>query len=196
MKHLLTICLLAAISLTATAQDHQTFKGVPIDGKSSALANQLKQKGFQQIGKSDTLIGTFAGYNDCEVTLLTSAQTDNVYGVKVKIPMCQEQNLLMYAEYKKLQAALTEKYGAPLNPQVERTQSTKEDDFITAFYKLIANVKETLDFPYGCVFDTGRGNVLLNGAWIASDCGGGFLIMTYIDNVNNNLHQQNIYDDL
>ena len=196
MKRLLTICLMAAISIAATAQNHQTFKGVPIDGKTSHFIKQLKQKGFQQIGKSDTLIGTFAGYNDCEVTILSSAQTDNVYGVKVKIPMCQEQNLMMYAEYKKLQAALTEKYGAPLNPQEERTQSTKQDDFITTFYKLIANVKETLDFPYGCVFDTGRGNVLLNGAWFASDCGGGFLIMTYIDNANNNLRQQNIYDDL
>ena len=194
MKHLLTICLLAAISLTATAQNHQTFKGVPIDGKSSALVNQLKQKGFQQIGKSDTLIGTFAGYNDCEVTILSSAQTDNVYGVRVQIPMCQP--LGIYAEYKKLQAALTEKYGAPLNPQVERTQSTKEDDFITALYKLIADVKETLDFPYSCAFDTGKGSVLLNGAWIASDCGGGFIFLTYIDNANNNLRQQSIYEDL
>ena len=194
MKRLLTICLLAAISLSAAAQNHQTFKGIPIDGKQSAFVNQLKQKGFQAVENSETFIGTFAGYNDCEVTILSSAQTDNVYGVRVQIPMCQP--LGIYAEYKKLQAALTEKYGAPLKPQEELSQSAKEDDFITALYKLIADVKETLDFPYSCAFDTGKGSVLLNGAWIASDCGGGFIFLTYIDNANNNLRQQSIYEDL
>ena len=187
-------CLMIAATFGATAQNHQTFKGVPIDGKTSAFVNQLKQKGFQQIGKSDTLTGTFAGYNDCEVTVMTSAQTDNVYGVRVKIPMCQP--LGIYAEYKKLQTALTEKYGEPVNPQEKRSQSTKEDDFITALYKLIADVKETFDFPYSCVFDTGCGNVMLNGAWIPSDCGGGFILITYIDNANNTARQQIIYDDL
>jgi hypothetical protein len=102
--------------------------------------------------------------------------------------------LSIYAEYKKLQAALTEKYGEPLKPENEQT--TKEDDFITALYKLIADVKETFEFPYNSVFDTGNGNVLLNGAWIASECGGGYIIMTYIDKVNNDLQQKSIYDDL
>ena len=194
MKHLLTICLLAAISLTATAQNHQTFKGVPIDGKTSTFINQLKQKGFQQVGKSDTLIGTFAGYNDCEVTVLSSAQTDNVYGVRVQIPMCQP--LGIYAEYKKLQAALTEKYGKPVEQTHQDNYTPKDDDFVSALYKMIADVKESFAFPYGCAFDTGCGSITLNGSWIPSECGGGFIIMTYIDNANNNLQQKSIYDDL
>lgn len=194
MKRLLTICLLAVISLTATAQNHQTFKGVPIDGRTISFINHLKQKGFQAVGKSDTLIGTFAGYENCQVTALSSTQTGNVYGVRVQIPMCQP--LGIYAEYKKLQAALTEKYGEPVKPQDEHLQETKEGDFITALYKLLADVKETLDFPYSCVFDTGLGSVLLNGAWIASDCGGGFIFLTYIDNANNTARMKSAYDDL
>ncbi len=191
-KQLLAICLMIATTLTATAQKHQTFKSVPIDGKTSTFINQLKQKGFNAVDDSETLTGTFAGYDDCEVTVLSSAQTNNVYGVRVKIPMCAP--LSIYAEYKKLQAALTEKYGEQLKPENEQT--TKEDDFITALYKLIADVKETFEFPYNSVFDTGNGNVLLNGAWIASDCGGGYIIITYIDKANNTVHQQSIYDDL
>ena len=195
MKRLLILFMLATIGVVAScAQDHQTFKGVPIDGKTDAFINRLKQKGFQTVGKSDTLIGTFAGYSDCEVTVLSSEQTNNVYGARVKIPMCQ--SLGIYSEYKKLQAALTEKYGEPMNPQEERSQSTKEDDFITALYKLIAEVKETLDFPYSCVFDTGNGSVSLNGAWIASDCGGGFIFLTYIDKANSKAYRQSVIDDL
>ncbi len=193
-KLLLATCLTIAAAFAATAQNHQTFKGVPIDGKTSAFVNQLKQKGFQTVGKTDTLIGTFAGYNDCEVTVLSSAQTDNVYGARVQIPMCPP--LGIYAEYKKLQAALTEKYGEPVKQQENLSRPTKEEDFISALYKLIADVKETFEFPYNSVFDTGIGSVLLNGAWIASDCGGGFIIITYIDKENNTARQKIIYDDL
>ena len=192
MKHLIIVCLFAVCSCMSMAQNHQTFKGVPIDGKTNAFVNQLKQKGFQTVGKSDTLIGTFAGYNNCEVTLLSSTQTDNVYGVKVKIPMCQNQDLMIYTEFKKLQAALTEKYGQPVKEEVH----SYENDFIKALYKLITSAEYSDSYPFSNTFDTGCGSVELNVAWIASDCGGGFIIMTYIDNANNISRLKSIYDDL
>ena len=198
MKHLLFICLLAFYGCTTVAQNHQTFKGVPIDGKTSVFVNQLKQKGFHQVDNSGTLKGAFAGYDDCEVTVLSSAQTGNVYGVRVQIPMCRANDdfrLMIYDEYKKLKAALTEKYGEPVQ-QRDSLRIAKEDDFVTALLKLIADVKETFEFPYSCIFDTGLGNVLLNGAWIASDCGGGYIIMTYIDKVNNEANRKAVIDDL
>ena len=192
MKHLIIVCLFAVCSCMSMAQNHQTFKGVPIDGKTNAFVNQLKQKGFQTVGKSDTLIGTFAGYNNCEVTLLSSTQTDNVYGVKVKIPMCQNQDLMIYTEFKKLQAALTEKYGQPVKEEVH----SYENDFIKALYKLITSAEYSDSYPFSSTFNTGCGSVELNVAWIASDCGGGFIIMTYIDNANNISRLKSIYDDL
>lgn len=198
MKHLLFICLLAFYGCTTVAQNHQTFKGVPIDGKTSVFVNQLKQKGFQQVDNPGTLKGAFAGYDDCEVTVLSSAQTGNVYGVRVQIPMCRANDdfrLMIYDEYKKLKAALTEKYGEPVQ-QRDSLRIAKEDDFVTALLKLIADVKETFEFPYSCIFETGCGNVLLNGAWIASDCGGGYIIMTYIDKVNNEANRKAVIDDL
>ena len=179
-----------AATFAASAQNHQTFKGVPIDGKANTFINQLKHKGFQTVGKSDTLIGTFAGYNDCEVTVMTSVQTGNVYGVKVQIPMCQP--LGIYAEYKKLQAALTEKYGNPVKEEVQ----SYENDFVKAIYKLITSVEYSDSYPFRSVFDTGCGSVTMEVAWIASECGGGFIVMTYIDNANENERRQIIYDDL
>ncbi|MBR2195589.1 MAG: hypothetical protein IJ911_08235 [Salinivirgaceae bacterium] len=198
MKHILFICLLAVYGCTTMAQNHQTFKGVPIDGKTGVFVNQLKQKGFHSVDDSGILNGSFAGYDDCEVSVLSSAQTGNVYGVRVQIPMCRANDdfrLMIYDEYKKLQAALTEKYGEPVQ-QRDSVRIAKEDDFVTALLKLIADVKETFEFPYSCVFDTGLGNVLLNGAWIASDCGGGYIIMTYIDKVNNEANRKAVIDDL
>ncbi len=198
MKHFLFICLLAVYGCTTMAQNHQTFKGVPIDGKTSAFVNQLKHKGFHADDNSGILMGSFAGYDDCEITVLSSAQTDIVYGVRVQIPMCRANDdfrLMIYEEYKKLQAALTEKYGEPVQ-QRDSLRIAREDDFITALLKLIADVKETFEFPYSCIFDTGLGSVLLNGAWIASDCGGGFIIMTYIDKVNNEANRKAVIDDL
>ena len=197
-KQLLATCLMIAATLTATAQKHQTFKGVPIDGKTSAFVNQLKQKGFRAVDDSGMLNGSFAGYDDCEVTVLSSAQTGNVYGVRVQIPMCRANDdfrLMIYDEYKKLQAALTEKYGEPVQ-QRDSVRIAKDDDFVTALLKMIADIKETFEFPYSCIFNTGCGNVLLNGAWIPSECGGGFIIMTYLDNANNDLQKKSIYDDL
>ena len=194
MKRLLTICLLAVISLSATAQKHQTFKGVPIDGRTISFINHLKQKGFQQVGKSDTLIGTFAGYENCQVTALSSTQTGIVYGVKVMIPMCAP--LLIYEEYKKLQIALTEKYGEPLNEKHDNTPSNDEDA-LSALYKMIASAKEQLAFPFNCVFDNGCGTITLNGGWFPpTDCGGGCILMQYIDNANNTARQRSAYDDL
>ena len=198
MKHILFICLLAVYGCTTMAQNHQTFKGVPIDGKTSAFVNQLKQKGFHAVDDSGILNGSFAGYDDCEVSVLSSAQTGNVYGVRVQIPMCRANDdfrLMIYDEYKKLQAALTEKYGEPVQ-QRDSVRIAKEDDFVTALLKLIADVKETFEFPYSCIFDTGLGIVLLNGAWVASDCGGGYIIMTYIDKVNNEANRKAVIDDL
>jgi hypothetical protein len=193
MKRLLMICVLVALGAsTSFAQDHQTFKGVPIDGKTNTFINRLKLKGFQTVGNTDTLIGTFAGYNNCEVTLLSSTQTNNVYGVKVKIPMCQDQNLMIYTEFKKLQAVLTEKYGQPVKEEVH----SYENDFIKALYKLITSAEYSDSYPFSSTFDTGCGSVELNVAWIASDCGGGFIIMTYIDNANNISRLKSIYDDL
>ena len=190
MKLLAAVCLMLAATFAASAQNHQTFKGVPIDGRTNAFIHQLKQKGFQQIGKSDTLIGTFAGYNDCEVMVLTSNQTNMVYGVKVQIPMCYP--LGIYAEYKKLQAALTEKYGNPVKEEVQ----SYENDFVKAIYKLITSVEYSDSYPFRSVFDTGCGSVTMEVAWIASECGGGFIVMTYIDNANENVRRQIIYDDL
>ena len=190
MKLLAAVFLMLAATFAASAQNHQTFKGVPIDGKANTFINQLKHKGFQTVGKSDTLIGTFAGYNDCEVTVMTSVQTGNVYGVKVQIPMCQP--LGIYAEYKKLQAALTEKYGNPVKEEVQ----SYENDFVKAIYKLITSVEYSDSYPFRSVFDTGCGSVTMEVAWIASECGGGFIVMTYIDNANENERRQIIYDDL
>ena len=186
MKLLAAVFLMLAATFATSAQNHQTFKGVPIDGKANTFINQLKHKGFQTVGKSDTLIGTFAGYNDCEVTVMTSVQTGNVYGVKVQIPICQP--LGIYAEYKKLHAALTEKYGKPVKEEV----TPYENDFIKTLYKLLYSES----YPTSCVFDTGCGNVTMEVAWIASECGGGFIVMTYIDNANENERRQIIYDDL
>ena len=49
MRHLIFICLLAIYGCTAMAQDHQAFKGIPING---TLADFAKKLGLNLEGDS------------------------------------------------------------------------------------------------------------------------------------------------
>lgn len=48
----------ALLAVTATAQPHLSFKGIPITGSMTSFCQQLKTKGFTQIS-SDNNITTF-----------------------------------------------------------------------------------------------------------------------------------------
>lgn len=99
-------------STTTTASAPLTFKGIPMNGSSSAFGSALAKAGFRNAGNG-TYTGDFAGYSGCKVT-----PTGNpVQEVRVDFPVISDWDALEKA-YDNLQADLTRKYG--IEPTVNR----------------------------------------------------------------------------
>ena len=73
MKNLL-LTLLILFAITASAQEHIDFMGIPVDGIQAELFGKLKEKGFQETDDSNVLKGLF---DDLPVEVLV---LDNVRG--------------------------------------------------------------------------------------------------------------------
>lgn len=128
MKKLITILILALCSISIFAQDHLTFKSIPIDGALTQFLSKLKADGFTQVD-TDTdgvwLLGKFAG-KDCKILVQSTATTHTVYAVYALFVNRRDWGMVKQ-DYNSLKAALTRKYGAPIS--VEKfTSYAKEGD--------------------------------------------------------------------
>ena len=114
-KHLtlLFACLFFAGSLFA--QQHLSFKGVPIDGTLKAYTDAMIKAGFHYEGTYDgvaALSGDFAGHKGCTIGVYTLKDLDVVSFISVLFPD-QETWTSLKSEYETLKSMLTEKYGEP-----------------------------------------------------------------------------------
>lgn len=123
---LLCICILLA-SLCAQAQEHLSFKGIPIEGNISSFCQKLKQKGFTQQrtqGREYFFEGEFTGR---EVSVKVTADEHNsVFGVDVILPDSDSWSTLTetYDHYKNL---YIEKYGRPVQCKERNPASTNSN---------------------------------------------------------------------
>lgn len=112
-KILITLALVFAVT-NIMAQEHLSFKGIPIEGSMSAFCQKLKAKGFTSIGRDNKMTlftGDFTGRN----ATVGVAATDNgkdVFAVLVLFDPSSQWNILVdtYDYYKDL---YTRKYGTP-----------------------------------------------------------------------------------
>ena len=199
MKRLLIICMLATIGVVAScAQEHQTFKGIPINGTAAEFAKKLESKGFAPAEADEagnaSWTGVFAGYNNCSVSLLTIPGTDRIYGVKVTITV--EMPAVFSEEYQKMKSMLIEKYGEPTTKTEEATvetvgNDTADIDLTGIFDELLKAMRiKTADAQ---VFESASGTVDLVGYNVAF---AGVMVLTYIDKANNKAYLQSVIDDL
>lgn len=107
---LITLCF----ALNSIAQEHLTFKGIPIKGSMTSFCQKLKSKGLKQVAtdKNATwFVGDFTGRN---ATIGVGATDDgkNVHTVLAIFDPSEEWNTLtnIYDYYKEL---YTRKYGEP-----------------------------------------------------------------------------------
>ena len=59
-KFLIAITLLFVAVINTMAQEHLSFKGIPIEGSMTEFCQKLKTKGFTQLGR-DNNVTTFTG---------------------------------------------------------------------------------------------------------------------------------------
>lgn len=146
--------LFAVISLMA--QEHLSFKGIPIEGSMTAFCQKLKAKGFTSIGSENNLTlftGDFTGRN-ATVGVTATDDGKDVFAVVVLFDPSGEWNALVntYDYYKDL---YTRKYG---KPSISKEKNPALSDSNTA---LMAEVHQGT-VVYGSAWEVTGGDIQLS----------------------------------
>ena len=154
-KFLITFTVLFAV-INIMAQEHLSFKGIPIEGSMTVFCQKLKVKGFTSIGSDNNLTlftGDFTGrYATVGVTATDDGK--NVFAVVVLFDSSGEWKNLVntYNYYKEL---YTRKYGKPTN---SKEKNPAISDSNTA---LMAEVHQGT-VVYGSVWEVTGGDIQLS----------------------------------
>ena len=112
-KIIFTLTMLFA-TINLMAQEHLSFKGIPIEGSIKEFCKKLEAKGFTSMGSEknvEVFIGDFTG-REATIGVAATDDGENVFSVIVFFDSCGEWNTLVntYEYYKDL---YTRKYGKP-----------------------------------------------------------------------------------
>lgn len=129
-KHitLFIACLMFAGNIFA--QQHLSFKGVPINGTLKEYTDAMVKAGFHyEITQDGTalLTGDFAGYKGCTVGVSTLKNLDVVSRIAVLFPNKDTWSAVL-GDYEHLKAMLTEKYGTPSDSQEKFTNHVGDNN--------------------------------------------------------------------
>lgn len=191
MKKLLISLFVILYTTIGQAQEHLTFKGVPIDGTLDTYVANMKKAGFTFIGEDDgiaMLRGDFAGYRNCTIGVVTLKSIDIVNRISVLFDSHQDWNNI-YVNYSSLKEMLTTKYGkyADCVEKFEGYSQPRDDN--GKMYEL------TMDrCMFYTIWKTDKGNIELE--IIKDNLGGGKVRLSYWDKINTMLVQEKAMDDL
>lgn len=187
-KIFVTLTLFFAV-INIMAQEHLSFKGIPIEGSMTAFCQKLKAKGFTSLGR-DNNITLFSGdFTDRKATVGVTATDDgkNVFAVVVFFDPSGEWNTLVntYDYYKDL---YTRKYGVPT---ISKENNPALSDSNTA---LMAEVHQGT-VVYGSAWEVTGGDIQLS---IEKSSGvyEGMVMIRYRDSQNVEAKIQNDLDDI
>lgn len=187
-KFLITLTTLF-VAINIMAQEHLTFKGIPIEGSMTEFCQKLKTKGFTSIGREDNMAlftGDFTGRKSTVGVTATDNGKD-VFAVVVFFDPSGEWNTLVntYDYYKDL---YTRKYG---KPTVSKEHNPAYSDSNTA---LMAEVHQGT-VVYGSVWEVKGGDIQLS---IEKSSGvyEGMVMIRYRDSQNVENKIKNDLDDI
>ena len=156
MKQFLISLILSCFAFYGFAQEHLSFKGIPIEGSMTAFCKKLKAKGFTQIERSKNITLFTGDFTGRKATVGVGASDDgkNVFSVVVFFEESKEWNTLVntYDYYKDL---YTRKYG---EPSVCKESNPSESDSNTS---LMAEVYQGT-VVYGSVWEVSGGDIQLS----------------------------------
>ncbi len=179
----LTVLFLAAIDIMA--QEHLSFKGIPIEGSMTDFCQKLKAKGFTSIDQ-DMFTGDFTGR---KATVLVMATDDgkNVFAVGVFFDPSGEWNTLVstYNFYKDL---YTRKYGKPAASK--ENNPAHSDSNIALMHEVYQGT-----VVYGSIWNVTGGDILVS-IEKADEIYEGWVMIRYRDSQNFEAQIQNNLDDI
>ena len=135
MRKIIFTLTLFLVTMNLMAQEHLSFKGIPIEGSIKEFCKKLESKGFTSIGSKDNVnlfIGDFTG-RESTVGVAATDDGENVFSVLVFFEASGEWNVLVntYDHYKDL---YTRKYGKPA--MSKEKNPAHSDSNISLMYEL------------------------------------------------------------
>lgn len=189
MKKLIILSILLFSAVNIKAQEHLSFKGIPIEGSVTEFCQKLQDKGFSSIGQKDNVFMFVGDFTGREATIAVTATDDgkNVFGILVGFNPSGEWNRLVntYDYYKSL---YTRKYG---KPSVSKENNPSLSDSNTS---LMAEVNQGT-VVYTSVWNAKGGDIQLS---IEKTSGvyEGMVIIKYRDSQNAETKIQNDLEDI
>lgn len=187
-KFLVTLAMLFAV-INIMAQEHLSFKGIPIEGSMTAFCQKLKAKGFTSIGRDNNITLFTGDFTGRKATVGVTATDDgkNVFAVVVFFEPSGEWNTLVntYDYYKDL---YTRKYGDPTISK--ENNPARSDDNIS----LMAEVHQGT-VVYGSAWEVTGGDIQLS-IEKASGVYKGMVMIRYRDSQNVEAKIKNDLDDI
>lgn len=189
MKKTFIALMLLLSASCGYAQEHLSFKGIPIEGSLNAFCQKLKSKGFVETDILDSNTRLFKGpFTGRQVTVGIAATDDgqDVFSVIVFLPKSDEWNNLV-STYRNFKDLYTEKYGNPTTCE-ENTPSTYNSNS-TNMYDLSQG-----RVSYYCVFKVSGGviRISIENAWRNK----GQVTISYLDEQNADAKRQRDLDDI
>lgn len=189
MRRILAIITLFFAVINIMAQEHLSFKGIPIEGSMSSFCQKLKAKGFISVGRDNNLTlftGDFTGRN-ATIGVTSTDDGKDVFAVVVLFDPSGEWNTLVntYDYYKDL---YTRKYG---KPSISKEKNPAHSDSNTA---LMAEVHQGT-VVYGSAWEVTGGDIQLS---IEKSSGvyEGMVMIRYRDSQNVETKIQNDLEDI
>lgn len=189
MKKIFAILAMFFAVINIMAQEHLSFKGIPIEGSITTFCQKLKTKGFTSIGRDNNITMFTGDFTGRKATVGVTATDDgkNVFAVIVFFEPSGEWNTLVntYDYYKDL---YTRKYGAPT---VSKENNPARSDSNTA---LMAEVYQGT-VVYGSAWEVTGGDIQLS---IEKTSGvyEGMVMIRYRDSQNVEAKIKNDLDDI
>lgn len=189
MKKIFTILTMIFVVINIMAQEHLSFKGIPIEGSMTTFCQKLKTKGFTSIGRDNNITMFTGDFTGRKATVGVTATDDgkNVYAVVVFFdPSCEWNTLVnTYNYYKDL---YTRKYGVPT---VSKENNPAHSDSNTALMREVYQGTVV----YGSTWEVTGGDILLS---IEKTSGvyEGMVMIRYRDSQNVEAKIKNDLDDI
>ena len=188
MKSLLLSLIVSCFAICGFAQEHLTFKGIPISGSITTFCQKLKAKGFVQIGsEGNTRLfkGDFTG-RPATVGVTAADNAHDVYIVAVFFDGSDSWNSLVntYEHYKDL---YIEKYGIPTQC-IENNPSSYNSNMLLMHELFQGRV------TYACIFEAPGGDIQISIE--KGNNNDGYVLIKYQDAQNVKIKRQNDLDEI
>lgn len=154
MKKVVFIIIAIASLFSASAQNHLTFLGEPIDGTMKQFTQRISNKGLtlvQEVDGVNMFLGSYEGYDNCLVGAVPLDDKDLVYSVLVCVFNFEDWISLQKA-YLDIKKKLTKEYGKPT--EEEETFSIATHNDIEKFQAVISG-----QCKYEASFETKLGDI-------------------------------------